>query len=306
VSGRLHGVLVTFRRPDHLDSTLRRLQQQERRLDSLVVVDNDPAESARMTVERYAGSQSGIRYLPTGANLGPAGGIAAGMRHVLAHAGDDDWMVLLDDDDPPRTADRLRVLAELADGLRRRDRNVAGVGASGTRFDVSRARASRVPDDDLVGPVRTHGIGGNQLPFYSVPAVRQVGVFDESLFFGFDDLEYGLRLGASGYSLYAHGEVWRSDREHYRRIGLDTSPQKGLDEPSWRRYYSLRNLIVILRRRGHHLAALRLAGRSVAKPLVNLPRMPTRALQHLRLNARAIVDAYRGNMGMTVPPQPKA
>lgn len=301
----LHGVLVTFRRADHLEKTLGRLAEQDRRLDTLVIVDNDPAESARALVERWRDDSTAVTYLPAGDNLGPAGGIALGMRHVLGSAADDDWVVLLDDDDPPRTSDMLAALEELGTRLRAGDRKVGAVGASGTRFDRARARTMRIGDADLTEAVPSDCVGGNQLPFYSVHAVRAVGVFDERLFFGFDDLEYGLRLRAAGFGVYAHGRLWYDGRAHYGRLGMETPPDRRLGEASWRRYYSLRNLVYILRRRGEGAAAMRLAARGLAKPIYNLPRRPALAMQHLRLNARAVADAYTGRMGRTMEPVPK-
>ena len=47
--GALHGVLVTYRRPVEVAEMLRRLDDQVRRLDTLVVVDNDPAAGCRTT-----------------------------------------------------------------------------------------------------------------------------------------------------------------------------------------------------------------------------------------------------------------
>jgi glycosyltransferase involved in cell wall biosynthesis len=301
----LHGVLVTYRRASDLAVMLARLAEQERTPDTLVVVDNDPAESARQVVEEYAAGKAGVSYLPAGDNLGPAGGLALGMRDVLRHAGDADWVVLLDDDDPPRTADMLAQLERFGNELRAKDPSVAAVGKSGTNFDIDRARSFRVDDRELVGAVPSHCIGGNQLPFYSVHAIRAVGVFDERLFFGFDDLEYGLRLRAAGYGVYAHGGLWRRDREQLGRLGMNQEPDRRLAPPTWRRYYSLRNMLYILRQRGAHVAALRLAARGVGKPIYNLPRDPGLALRSLRLNLRAVTDAYAGRMGRTVEPVAK-
>lgn len=301
----LHGILVTYRRPADLGVMLCRLAEQQRRLDTLVVVDNDPGESARGPVERYAGTRRAATYLPSGRNLGPAGGIALGMRHVLGYAAPQDWLVLLDDDDPPRMPEDLRLLEQLGNRLRAVDPGVAAVGSSGSGFNLGTGRIVRVPDSALCGAVPTSCIGGNQLPLYSVHAVREAGVFDERLFFGFDDLEYGLRLRASGYRIYAHGELWRRNRAQAGRTGLRGRPGWTLDEPTWRRYYSLRNLIVILRRHRRPVTAVRLAARSVAKPMLNLPRSPRRAVRHLRLTCRAIGDAYLGHMGLTVAPQAK-
>ncbi|HEX6567779.1 MAG TPA: hypothetical protein VF015_01375, partial [Acidimicrobiales bacterium] len=242
----------------------------------------------------------------SGANLGPAGGIALGMRHVLGHAADHDWVLPLDDDDPPRTPDLLAELERFGTHLRRQQPTVGAVGVCGARFEARRARGVRVPDGELTDAVRSDWIGGNNFPLYSVHAIRAVGVFDEQLFFGFDDLDYGLRLGAAGFGIYVHGELWHGERTAHGRLGDGTAPARALDEPSWRRYYSLRNLIYILRKQGHSLGAARLAARGLAKPVYNLPHRPALAARHLSLNARAIADAYRGRMGLTVSPNAKS
>jgi glycosyltransferase involved in cell wall biosynthesis len=311
--GALHGVLVTYRRPVEVAEMLRRLDDQVRRLDTLVVVDNDPAASARAAVEAFAarrrvgtgprrGAAPRVSYVATGGNAGPAGGIARGMRAVLEHAADDDWIVSLDDDDPPASADVFARLEALGRGLRARGENVGGVGMAGGRFSPGRAQAVHVPDAELVGAVPCDWIGGNQFPCYAVRALRQVGVFDERLFFGFDDLDFGLRLAAGGWSLFAEGGLWRGARGRAGRLGGAPQPSRLVDPPSWRRYYSTRNMTYILWQGGHRAGVARLAARALAKPLVNLPRRPTVAARHLAVDARAIADALRDRMGLTVEP----
>ncbi|MPZ93371.1 MAG: glycosyltransferase [Propionibacteriales bacterium] len=301
----LHGVLVTYRRPRHLANHLDALAGQSRTLDSLVVVDNDPGQSARAVLAAHPLPGVSTDYLASGENLGPAGGIAAGMRHVLRTADDDDWIALFDDDDPPRTPELIGTLEEFGVRLRANDSGVGAVGLCGGRFDTARGRIVRVDDHELAGPVLSCGVAGNQLPMYSVHAVRSVGVFDEDLFFGFEELEYGLRMLRHGFRIYAHGGLWHREREHHGRLNLELRPDRRLGGLSWRRYYSLRNLIYILRGCGENRTALWLAAIGLAKPLVNLPRRPLLALQTLRLNSRAVRDAYRGRMGRTIEPVPK-
>ncbi len=60
-----------------------------------------------------------IEYLWPGENMGFAGGVAAGMRRALEFARDDDWIVLLDDDDPPRFPSALETLSAFAAEMRR-------------------------------------------------------------------------------------------------------------------------------------------------------------------------------------------
>ena len=305
--GTLYGVLVTYRRPRALALMLARLANN-RSIESLVVVDNDPTPENAELCRR---SELPIEYVEAAENLGPAGGLALGMRRALQTAGDDDWVVLLDDDDPPPDGSLLAELASFAVAMRSADPSTAGVGLGGARFAWRTARLVPIRDDERVAPVRVDYLGGNRFPLYLGAAIRRVGVFRADFFFGFDDLEYGLRLRMAGYSLYAHGPLQLQVR---RRLVLKHGawdapyrPRGRLEEPTWRRYYSLRNEIAVLR--SHHrwaAIAIVIAARGLAKPLVNLPVTPRLALRHLALNARACRDALRGRMGRTVEPSPDA
>jgi hypothetical protein len=297
--------MVTYQRGLQLRDYFLALQQQDRQLDSLLIVDNDPLESARWVLESHGLNETRVDYIATGENIGPAGGIALGMRRLLTIANDDDWILTLDDDDPPRTSEMLGELERFGNDLLSANLPVGGVGLCGGRFDVSKGRLVTVADAELVGAVPSSWIGGNQLPCYAAAAVRDVGVFDERFFINFEELDFGLRMEDHGLTLYAHGDLWRREREFLGRTTTELSPQKGLGEPHWRRYYSLRNLVFLLRSRGHQVSAFRVAATAIAKPIYNSPRSPALAWRHLRQNTRAIVDAYRSRMGRTVSPAPK-
>jgi len=296
----LFGVLVTYRRPAELVRALAAVSGQTIPLEHLIVVDNSPSADTAGVVRAGA---PGAEYVAATENLGPAGGIALGMARLLERAGGRDWIVTLDDDDPPPDprvfADLLALAAETAD----RDRSTAAVGLSGVRFDRRRGRVVRVADGELHGAVAVDSIAGNQCPCYAVGALRAVGTMRTDLFFGHEELELGLRLVDAGYSLYGHGPRWYDTRAALGRLDMDLLPSRTLGDPTWRRYYSLRNLVRILRERGTTGAALRvIALAGVAKPLVHLVSEPRRAFAHLRLNARACWDGWRGRMGRTVEP----
>ena len=133
---RVHGVLITFRRPDELTDQLRILAAQTAPLTSLLVVDNDDDDRIRRISTDPTGPAAGaadhLLYQGIPGNPGPAGGIAAGIEHVLARADDDDWLVLLDDDDPPPRRHTLEAIQNVLAGLRVERADVAGVGLWGT------------------------------------------------------------------------------------------------------------------------------------------------------------------------------
>lgn len=305
----LFGVLVTYRRPTQLATALAALRDQTAPLAHLVVVDNAPeADTARLVEATVAHAE----YVPTPENLGPAGGIALGMTRLLERAGDDDWIVTLDDDDPPPDPSAFADLLTFAVTTSGRDRAVAGVGLSGVRFDRRRGRVVRVPDAELGDGgdgagggrgVRVDAIAGNQCPCYSVRAIRTVGTMRTDLFFGHEELELGLRLGDAGFTLYGHPARWRASRVALGRLDMELTPSRSLDELSWRRYYSVRNLVRILRERGRAGSALRVVVVvGIVKPLANLVRSPRLAMAHLRVNLRACRDGWSGRMGRTIEP----
>ena len=209
--GRLLGILITFRRPRELALMLQRLADSEQPVDLLVVVDNSPTPDAELLVERYRARDRAAEYVAAAENLGPAGAVALAMRRLLPTAGDDDWIVLFDDGEPPGV-EELAEMCQFALSMRARDPRLGAVGGVGATFDWARGRVVRVPDERLDGPVPVDYIGSGQLPLYSVRAARAVGVFKPELFFGFEELEYGLRLRAAGWSLYVDGDRWRAGR----------------------------------------------------------------------------------------------
>jgi succinoglycan biosynthesis protein ExoM len=104
--------VVTFRRPDDLAALLPLLLEQaaavegpDRTVDVLVV-DNDPAQSARPVVETLAAER--VRYVPE-----PVPGIAAARNRVLDETAAD-LLVFIDDDERPQAGWLAALLATRA------------------------------------------------------------------------------------------------------------------------------------------------------------------------------------------------
>jgi GT2 family glycosyltransferase len=218
------------------------------------------------------------------------------MSMVDKIADPEDWLVLFDDDDPPPSEGSLGEVVRLAERLAS-DASVGGVGLRGARFDRRRGRIVRVPTEELSGAVPVGYLSGNALPAYRIGAIRRAGVLDDRLFFGKEELEYGLRLAENGYSLYAAGDAWRPIRINRGR--LTTSATLSLRRPpSWRDYYRIRNLIFVLRRHGDPWAAVRISLTvGLLKPMVNLFLRPSDAVRLLTANIRAMRDGWLGRMG---------
>jgi glycosyltransferase involved in cell wall biosynthesis len=302
---RLIGILVTHRRPLALREHLVRLAGQTRELDSLIVVDNAPSpENKQIVTASGAAAAAQVTYAPMPDNLGPAGGIASGMRAVLGTEQDEAWCVLLDDDDPPMRDDLFEHLLTFAGTCTTDDNKVGMVGMTGTRFDADAGQLVRLADHELAGPVDVDYVAGGQIPLIRVGAIREAGPFRDDLFFGFDDLEFALRVRAHGLRVVLDGDLALWARESAGRLGPGFGGPRlsGAGAP-WRRYYSVRNLLVILRDDGHLFAAVRVTARSaLAKPIALMFKNPRLGLNHLRFGVRGAIDGWLGRMGRRVDP----
>ena len=302
VTAAAHGILVTYRRHAELEDHLHRLARQTRPLTSLLVMDNaaDPAIE-RLVAEFRASAAAKVTYRAMPDNAGPAGAFCAGITQVLDHAFDDDVITLLDDDDPPWRDDTFERLVNILDDLRPDHPEVGGVGVFGARL----GGLGRLKFDRSETPAPVHYLSGAGCPTYTVAALRSAPGPDPSLFFGFEELDLGLALHRAGHSLWSSGLAADHGCRDYVQ---PTRASVRVTEPSWRRYYSVRNLIAVLRRDGRNgsaLAVSALAG--LGKPLTNLAVRPRTAWANLRLTVPAVSHAWRGRLGRhLVPPSSTA
>jgi hypothetical protein len=209
------------------------------------------------------------------------------MKHCLQHASDIDWICLLDDDDPLSDesvlADHARIAC--ADG----SSALGGVGGRGGVLDLHRAvlRPCKPGDD-------ADYLANGYCTLYRIAAVRMIGPFDAKLFFGFEEFDFGLRLNAAGWKLrvVSRPGAWSESGR---------PPSWRVEHFNWRRYYSLRNFVYLMRVHGHLWLAVRASVvNGISKPLLNLPFRPRLAWTHLRMNALAIYHAWTGRLGYTV------
>ena len=197
---RLSAVLVAFRRNPTLADVIQK-SLNSGRIGQLLVVDNDSSPETRAIVADMDRQAIGPRleYVDAGENLGPAGGWALGMEALLSAANDDDWVLILDDNNPPMFDDEIPKVFEMAVQSRKDDPSIGAVGIVGARFSWLSGLLKRVPDADLSGAVPVDYLGGGHMSMYSVAAIRRTGTFRPDLFFGSVEVEYGLRLRRAGW-----------------------------------------------------------------------------------------------------------
>lgn len=226
-------VVATFRRPDSLRGVLDGLAHQSHRPSRVVVADNDPDGSARSVVD--AVRWLSVDYLPLGSNLGPAGGWARAVDHIATSGDRGEWLVVMDDDDPIHDREVLKLhLGHAAE----QQPDVAGVGLRGAELDRRRVRLRGMrPVTD--GCVDVDYLASSGAPAYRWTAIDTIGFFDDWLFFGFEDLDLGLRLRNEGWRIVC----CPLDSLHHV---ASTNPVR----TAWREYFKARALVRICR---HHL-----------------------------------------------------
>jgi GT2 family glycosyltransferase len=300
----LDGVLATFRRERSLSETLDKLLAQSQPLRRLCVVDNEHTPENLDTINRVRQNHPGtqIIYLPTPENLGNAGAWALGMEHLLTDARDQDWIVILDDNNPPEGCDELRQLLEVGISAQRDDPSLGGVGISGAHFDWSSGLLQRVGDRELTGMIPVDYLAAGFLSMYCVRVIRSVGGVLPELFFGNVEIEYGLRMRRAGHALLAHGDLWLERRRLWNRCNTDPKPS-AYCRVHWQRYYRIRNYIYMMRRFGRSDLAFKWAIiQCLAKPACSFFRSPSLGWRGLVQAALATRDGFTGRLGRTVEP----
>lgn len=296
----LGAFVTTFRRPEVLRDALDRILSQTVPPEAVLVIDNGDCTETEAVTRSFA--HRGVEYRPSGDNLGPAGGAAAGVAWGVEQGFD--WLYWGDDDDPPSRPDVFERLIAVAE----RAPQPAGAGALGARWSWASGTFVRIADDELRGSVPVDVIaGGGQLLLY-LPNARAVAPPDAQLFFEFEDLDYCLRLRAAGLDLLVDGDLMLAAREGTGRLGPVRRRRlvPPHDEASlWRRYYTTRNYVYLM---AYRFARPDLARREVAKAvlraLASWLRGPRYGVRFTQLECLAVRDGLRGRLGRTVAPGP--
>jgi GT2 family glycosyltransferase len=261
VNKKFAAFIMTYRRNDTLGDTIRKLLQQSMPPQKILVVDNDPDCGARFVLDAFSGKN--IHYHGMGFNSGPAGAAKAGLE-ILAAEGFE-WIGWMDDDDPPVFENTFELLISL--GECRKD--CGGMGVVGQRYHIQSGLIDRVRDEELIteGPLEVDNIAGNMSKIVNGRVVREKNILpDADLFFGFEELDFDLRVQKAGFVLLADRAFYKMHREYYKRSGLHIV--RGKEKPMnklWREYYSTRNSLYIMHKHKSNLGKIRIIVRSMIK-----------------------------------------
>lgn len=256
--------VMTFNRNKQLEETILSLFKQSIIPEKVLIIDNEPSGVARAVYNKL--SHLPLSYHAVGYNSGPAGAAKRGLQ-ILSNEGYD-WIAWIDDDDPPLFEDNFEILLTCAKSVT----NCGCVGAVGQRYNDSKGLIVRVPDAELDNPgfINVDNVAGNMCKIVSGNFVRTTNIFpDENLFFGYEELDFDLRMKEAGYMLLTDASLYKRYRIQANRIGFHS--KRGLKKPQnklWREYYSARNLLFITKKHNRSLTVFLLMIRFSIKSLI--------------------------------------
>ncbi len=123
--------------------------------------------------------------------------------------------------------------------------------------------------------------------YSTAPAKRGILPWS-AMWMGWEDLEYGWRLSDHGYRQVIVRDAIYSDNYEYKQTWL----AKTIDKPSWRSYYSFRNLILAVRRSRNHPLFYTVVFYRILLELVMIVLVRDFKFTRLRNTCRGIWDGF--------------
>lgn len=291
-------IVVTFNRRELLLRALDALAKQTRKPDRILVVDNASTDGTIEVLEERGWSRrKDVQIVPLPFNSGGAGGFRRGLE--LASKGGWDWFWLMDDDALP-ALDALEKLMEHVDGP---DDLYGSIAVHGEQL------AWRLHRLDTAGGAKAVDAPGQLplrcrvsfLPFLGLlvhaRTLKAIGLPEGDFFLAADDVEFCLRARRAGRQVFA---VRDSRVEHpkanARYITLFGAQIQHLILPPWKRYYDVRNRLVVAKR--HHGSALYYLAlpSTLFRFLLSMAREPNRSGQ-ARAYWAGLIDGLLGKLG---------
>lgn len=245
---RITAVIVTFNRKALLLRGLEAVAAQTRAADRILIVDNASTDGTIDSLRSYGWlDRPDVEHVALEDNTGGAGGFAAGMAQAVRSGAD--WVWIMDDDAVPhaRALERLDAL-DLDEGTIYGSVAVAGERLSWPMVPHPGGARDTIWFTHALKPLQSVQF----LPFLGLMVSRamieRIGVPDAGFFLAADDVDYCFRARRAGAEIVLMGDsrIEHPPSERYR-IWLPGRPFYSLRLAPWKRYYDVRNRILVAR-----------------------------------------------------------
>lgn len=257
--------IMTYERAHLLKETIDKVLEQTFPPEKILVVDNSDSLDTQYLLESI--NSPFIDYYRMGYNAGPAGAAKIGLQK-LAEEGYQ-WIYWGDDDDPPTFKDTFEKLFNIIES--NSENKLGIVGGVGQSFSRLTGTIDRVSTDLIRNSewIEIDSVAGNQTMIVNADVVRMGILPDENLFFGFEELDFCMKVKKAGFKIMVSSELFIRAREKYNRLNYKRPLYIKKDLAMLRRqYYSMRNLLVILKRERLYIAYVYTIGKGMLKSLL--------------------------------------
>lgn len=232
------GFVVTYHRSAILKETIRKIFDQTVHLSKLFIMDNSEDYLTETMILELEDDR--LFYYRMGFNAGPAGAAKKG----LELCGNDgfDWIFWGDDNDPPFRSDCFeRLLA-----IQYVSPYVGVIGSVGQFFDKKKGVIKRVKTRLLEKKktIEVDYVAGGMCMLVKGEIAREGILPDPDLFFGFEELDFCLKVQRKGYVILVDSGLFLEARNATGRLEYEL-PIYYKKQNLIREYYSLRNLLFI-------------------------------------------------------------
>ncbi|PWA04858.1 glycosyltransferase [Flavobacterium psychrotolerans] len=235
------GFIMTYERESILLDTIQRIFSQTVPPEKILIVDNSTTNHTEKLIKDFNNPK--VIYHRVGYNSGPAGAAGIGLR-ILADEGYD-WIYWGDDDDPPVFEDTFEILLKTALS----DPKCGCVGVVGQFFNRKTGFINRVSDAELQseGIIEVDTIAGGMSKIVNGAMILKSGIVpEEKLFYGFEELDFDIKIINLGYKLLVDKKFYLKHRLNFNRLELPSRTfQKKSKSALFREYYSTRNILYI-------------------------------------------------------------
>jgi len=232
------GFVITYNRPQILVDTIGKIFAQSYPPEFIWVIDNSENLETDHAVASLMDPR--VKLHRMGYNSGPAGAAKKGLE--LCTQDGSDWIYWGDDNDPPFQEDCFeRLLA-----IRGVNPFCGILGAVGHFFDRKKGVIKRVQSRLLEKKewIEVDSVAGNQCLVVSAEVVKAGIVPNPDLFFGFEELDFCLKVSRKGYAIVVDCKLFLEARTKYNKLEFSRPDYRKKDNLA-REYYSLRNLLMI-------------------------------------------------------------
>lgn len=238
--------VMTYERPEILLKTISRLQSQTFPPKLILIVDNSESLAAQAAVQNLLSPK--IMYFRVGFNSGPAGAANLGLAR-LTQLGFH-WIYWGDDDNPPRDNGVFEALFQKIDNMEKKNVPIGILSGKGGYFNKFSGSLRSLSNYELENGkiLEVDAVPGGHTMLVNAEVVKKCILPTKKLFFGFEDLDFCLKIKKNGFKIFIDAENWLATRHMAKNTKKEyqwKDSSFGKFENLDRDYYTTRNLLYI-------------------------------------------------------------